>query len=184
MKQRILAEARQEIYKSGFRFTMADMAKRCGLSTKTIYQVYSSKEELILDMVRLAIDELAQSEHSIVSDPKLGTMDKLRALLVLFPRDFQFFDIKRLHELQRYYPNVWSIVDSFLTEQWDGVTQMLAAAQAEGLLEDFNKALFIQLYIGGLYRLMEQSSAGGISITLRQALDEMVDIMLDGIRKR
>ncbi|BCG61555.1 TetR/AcrR family transcriptional regulator [Paenibacillus sp. URB8-2] len=184
MKQRILAEARQEIYKSGFRFTMADMARRCGLSTKTIYECYSSKEDLILDMVQQAIDELTEREQSIVNDPKLGTMDKLRALLVLLPRDFQFFDIKRLHELQRYYTNVWNIMDSFLTEQWDGVTQMLAAAQAEGLLEKFNTALFIQLYIGGLYRLMEQASTGAAQMTLRQALDEMVDIMLNGIRKR
>ncbi|WP_052410405.1 TetR/AcrR family transcriptional regulator [Paenibacillus durus] len=184
MKQRILAQAKQQIFKRGFRFTMAEMAKQCGISTKTIYECHASKEELIRELVEQAIDEVKKREQAILNDRKLGTMDKLQALLVLLPQDFQFFDITRLYELQRYYPEVWDILNPFLEEQWDGVMQMIEEGQAEGLLEKFNTSLFIQMYIGGLYRLMEQASANPGGLTLREALDELVDILLNGIKRR
>lgn len=179
-----MQQAQQEIFRSGFRFTIADIARQCGVSTKTIYEWYSSKEELIHDMVQQAIDEIKKREQAIIHDQTLNTMDKLRALLVLLPQDFQFFDIKRLFELQRYYPEVWKYLNSFMEEQWDGVKQIVAVAQAEGLLGTFNEELFIQLYIGGLNRLMEQASVNQVGLTLGEALDEMVDIMINGIRLR
>lgn len=184
MKQRIMLQAQQEIFKIGFRFTMADMAKQCGISTKTIYEWYSSKEELIRDMVEQAIEEIKEREQAILKNQTLSTMDKLKALLVLLPQDFQFFDIKRLYELQRYYSEVWETLNSFMEEQWDGVARIIAEGQTEGLLGNFNTTLFVQMYIGGLNRLMEHASGNYAGLTLRDALDEMVDIMLNGIRKR
>ncbi|QWU16082.1 TetR/AcrR family transcriptional regulator [Paenibacillus sophorae] len=184
MKHRMLDLAKQQISKRGFRFTMAEMAKQCGISTKTIYECYASKEELIRELVEQAIDEVKEREQAILNDPKLGTMEKLQDLLVLLPQDFQFFDITRLYELQRYYPEVWNTLNSFMEEQWDGVVQMIGEGQAEGLLEKFNTALFIQMYIGGLHRLMEQASTNPGGLTLREALDELVDILLNGIKRR
>ncbi|WP_314590028.1 TetR/AcrR family transcriptional regulator [Paenibacillus terrigena] len=184
MKKRIMQQAQQEIYKSGFRFTMADMAKQCGISTKTIYQWYPSKEELIRDLVQHAIDEIKVLEQAILNDQMLNSMEKLKALLVMLPQDFQFFDMKRLYELQRYYPEVWEYLNSFMEEQWDGVDQIVAEAQTEGLLGTFNRMLFIQLYLGGLNRLMEQAYVNQIGLTIREALHEMVDMMIDGIRTR
>ncbi|MCR8645421.1 TetR/AcrR family transcriptional regulator [Paenibacillus sp. N1-5-1-14] len=184
MRQKIMLHAKQEIFKSGFRFTMADIARQCGVSTKTIYECFSSKEELIRDLVQQAIDEIKEREQIIIHDQTLTTMDKLKALLVLLPQDFQFFDIKRLYELQRYYSEVWEYLNTFMEEQWDGVDQIVAEAQAEGLLGTFNRALFIQLYIGGLNRLMEQASVDQIGLTLREALYEMVEIMINGIKMR
>ncbi|WP_051106834.1 TetR/AcrR family transcriptional regulator [Paenibacillus terrigena] len=179
-----MQQAQQEINKSGFRFTMADMAKQCGISTKTIYQWYPSKEDLIRDMVQHAIDEIKELEQAILKDHTLNRMEKLKALLVMLPRDFQFFDMKRLYELQRFYPEVWEYLNSFMEEQWDGVDQIVAEAQAEGLLGTFNRMLFIQLYLGGLNRLMEQAYVNQIGLTIREALNEMVDMMIDGIRMR
>ncbi|WP_223067531.1 TetR/AcrR family transcriptional regulator [Paenibacillus caui] len=184
MKQKIMLQAQKEIFKTGFRFTMADIARECGISTKTIYEWYASKEELILEMVQQATTEIKEREQSIIRDPKLGTMDKLKALLVLLPEDFHYFDVKRLYELQRYHTKVWSVLNSFIEEQWDGVARIVAEGQAEGLLEKFNTAVFIQMYIGGLHRLMEQAQAKPAGLTLSEALHEMVDILLDGIRKR
>jgi len=184
LKKRIMLQAQQEIYKSGFRFTMADIAKQCGMSTKTIYQWYPSKEELIQDMVQDAMDEIKALEQAILKDQTLNSMEKLKALLVMLPRDFQFFDMKRLYELQRYYPEVWARLNSFMEEQWDGVDQIVAEAQAEGVLATFNRLLFIQLYLGGLNRLMEQDYTKQTGLTMREALDGMVDMMIDGIRMR
>ncbi|MCY9669557.1 hypothetical protein M5X11_32320 [Paenibacillus alginolyticus] len=104
-----------------------------------------------------------------MNDQTLNRMDKLKALLVMIPQDFQFFDIKRLYKQWRYYPKVWEYLNSFMEEQWDGVDQIVAEAQLEGLLRTFNRGLFIQFYIGGLNRLMEQAYVNQVGLTLRGA---------------
>lgn len=162
---------------------MADMARRCGLSTKTIYECYSSKEDLILDMVQQAIDELTEREQSIVNDPKLGTMDKLRALLVLLPRDFQFLISSvctNCNVITRMCGTLWIPFDGTV-----GRCDPNACGGSGGRTagEVQYGAVHSAVY-RGLYRLMEQASTGAAQMTLRQALDEMVDIMLNGIRKR
>jgi hypothetical protein len=54
--------------------------------------------------------------------------------------------------------------------------------QASGELRSFDTEVFVQVYIGGLYRLMEQSASGSWNgSTLSAALQEMVDMLLEGV---
>ncbi|MET3290806.1 UNVERIFIED_CONTAM: AcrR family transcriptional regulator [Brevibacillus sp. OAP136] len=183
MKERVLAFARQEIHRTGYRFTMNELAKQLGMSTKTIYEWYPSKDALIDDIVQCAIDELKIKEAELAADVTLHPLQKLKKALVLIPQDFQLFDLRRLNELQRYYPEIWKKVDQLITEQWDGVLRIINEGISTGTMRPFHSDLFIELYIGGLYRLMEQSSKGKMNKTLGEALDEMVDILLNGIVK-
>lgn len=184
IKHRIRQHAQAEIFKSGFRFTMADIARGCGVSTKTLYEWYPSKEELIRDLVEQAIQEIKEREKAILADQTLPVMDRLRALLVLLPQDFQYYDRIRLYELNRYYPDVWEALNHFMNEQWEGVKQTLAEAQAQGLLRPFSVPLFIQVYLGGLNRLMEDTPERQMGLTLKEMLDELVDMIVNGIRVR
>jgi len=181
VKDRVLAAARMEIQKKGFRFTMNDLAKRLGMSTKTIYELYPSKDELLHELLQNSIDELKEKELEILSDRSLDTIEKLKKALVLLPRDFQFFDLQRLDELQKYYPELWIIIDQFITKQWDGILELINEGVSSGKLRSFNTDLFIEVYIGGLYRLLEQSSKKESKMKLIDALEEMTDILLKGI---
>lgn len=183
MRERVLAFTRKEIQRSGFRFTMNGLAKHLGMSTKTLYEWYPSKDTLIQDIVQRAIDELKMREKELAEDVSLNPVQKLKKMLILLPQDFQLFDLRRLHELQRYYPEIWKQVDQFITEQWDGVRRIINEGFSRDMLRPFHTDLFIDLYIGGLYRLLEQSSTGEMKKTLAEALEEMVDILLNGIAK-
>jgi len=184
MKDRILEIARKEIQFKGFRFTMNDLARQAGISTKTLYVMYTSKNEIIDQLLDQAIHDIRTSEQAIIDDPSLEMIDKLRRLLILVPSDFQFFQMNRLYELQRYYPEQWHRLDQFINVQWDSVRQLLREGIASRKLKSFQIDLFIEMYIGGLYRLLEQSAKQEFHMTLEEALDAMIDIMLDGILSR
>ncbi|MFD0695781.1 TetR/AcrR family transcriptional regulator [Paenibacillus sp. GCM10027628] len=183
MKNRILEWSRKEIQRKGFRFTMSDLARQVGISTKTLYELYSSKDELIDDLLNLAIDELQSKEKEVVANASLNSIEKLQKLLVLLPVDFQYFHISRLEELQRYYPKQWKTLDRFINQQWEGVHILIQEGISKGLFRPFHIELFIELYVGGLYRLMEQSARSENQKTLSNALQDMVDILLLGIVK-
>lgn len=184
MKERILEASRREFEKKGFRFTMGELARHLGVSTKTLYGYYPSKDELLSDILTQAIDELKLKEKEILENPSLDNIEKLKKCLVLMPADFQFAQLSHLEELQRYYPKQWEILDQFITEQWNGIVSLINNGILSGTIRPFNTEVFIDLYIGGLYRLMENSSRVGNGLSLLETLKEMVDILLVGILKK
>lgn len=94
-------------------FSMDQLAAEMGISKKTIYDHFSNKEELVLeslkyllDKIRLEMDQLEQSEGNnplkcILGIYRIG-LDTLRP-----------FDPVYLHGLRKYYPEAFSLFESF-----------------------------------------------------------------------
>jgi AcrR family transcriptional regulator len=183
LKDRILKVSISEAERKGFRFTMGELAKQLGMSTKTLYGYYPSKEELLSEMIDLAINELKMKEKEILHDSNLNLIEKLQKCLVLIPADFQFAQLQYLEELQRYYPKQWETLDQFIHEQWTGIFSLIDEGIASNKIRPFNKEIFIEVYIGGLYRLMERATKNRNMISLQDTMQEMVDFLMLGILK-
>jgi len=183
LKDRILKVSINEAERKGFRFTMGDLAKQLGMSTKTLYSYYPSKEELLNEMIDLAIHELKLKENEILHDSTINLLEKLQKCLVLIPADFTFAQLQYLEELQRYYPKQWETVDQFIHEQWAGIISLIDEGIVTNQIRPFNKEIFIEVYIGGLYRLMDHASKSRKMISLQDTMQEMVDILMLGILK-
>jgi len=183
LKDRILKVSISEAERKGFRFTMGDLAKQLGMSTKTLYSYYPSKEELLNEMIDFAINELKLKESEILQDSTLNLVEKLQKCLVLIPADFTFAQLQYLEELQRYYPKQWETVDQFIHKQWTGIISLIDEGIVANQIRPFNKEIFIEVYIGGLYRLMEHASKNRNMISLQDTMQEMVDILMLGILK-
>ncbi len=70
-QQRILEVAREEITKFGYdAITMQNLAEEAGVSTKTLYNLYGSKDELLLSAVEGLMEELR--EHSMLLNARDG----------------------------------------------------------------------------------------------------------------
>ncbi|OXL85757.1 TetR family transcriptional regulator [Paenibacillus sp. SSG-1] len=181
MNDRIMEVVRHEIKRRGLRFTMAELAKLSGMSTKTLYGIFSSKEELITAILDDTMNELKEKEKAILENNELSTLTKLKKCLVLVPADFQFVDMNLITDLQRFYPLQWKLLDQFLNQQWDSILSLFNEGISEGILRSFNTELFIDLYVGGFYRLIEDPSARKSNKGLQESLEDMVDILLSGI---
>lgn len=162
---------------------MGELAKQLGMSTKTLYGYYPSKEELLNEMIDLAIDELKMKEEEILHDSTLNRIEKLQKCLVLIPADFQFAQLQYLAELQKYYPNQWETLDQFIHEQWTGIFSLLDEGIVANQIRPFNKEIFIEIYVEGLYQLMEHASKNRNMSSLQDTMQEMVDILMLGILK-
>ena len=64
LRLRIYEATIEEFREKGFKFTMDDMARRLGVSKKTIYQVVRDKETLFFDTATLRhAHEIAEEVH-------------------------------------------------------------------------------------------------------------------------
>ena len=82
---------------------MDDLAAILGMSKKTIYNVFSDKNSLFLDMVDYLFDTIKESEQKIVKDTSLSTIEKIRHILGVMPESYKEIDVEQLYLLKDKY---------------------------------------------------------------------------------
>lgn len=181
MQERILQCAYLEIETKGVRFTMSDLARRAGVSTKTLYASFPSKEALITKVIEENIEDLRKAEDRILHDPDLDLVEKMRQLLALVPNNFSRTDLRVWYELKRYYPEQWKLIDEFNQQEWEHVRIILEQGAEEGVFRRIQLPILIQMYTGTLNQLIDQQLANQNHVTIGDALDAVIDILLGGI---
>ena len=86
---------------------MDDLAAILGMSKKTIYNVFSDKNSLFLDMVDYLFDTIKESEQKIVKDTSLSTIEKIRHILGVMPESYKEIDFEQLYLLKDKYPDIY-----------------------------------------------------------------------------
>lgn len=181
MKNKIAQAAIQEIMQRGLRFSIRDLTGRLGISTKTLYQHFESKEQIIAFLVEQSVLDMQRSEREIINNPKLTTQQKLFEALVTIPSGYAFSDLRAINELKNGYPDQWRMMDDYMNQGWDNIRLLVQTGVEEGVLRPFDIDLFIGLYAGGLNYFMDNHAAAHHGLTLEKALQEMVKIMISGI---
>jgi AcrR family transcriptional regulator len=180
MKNRIIQAATKEIAHRGLKFSIRDLANELGISTKTLYQHFASKEQIVASIVEQAIGQMKEREQQVMKTA-LPLKEKLYEALVILPQGFAFSDIRIMKELQNAYPDQWTIMDEYLNKGWDNIRLMLQEGMDSGDLRVFDIETFIRLYVGAIYQLMDQSAADHRELALEEALARLVDLLLRGI---
>jgi len=181
MQNRIAEAAIEEIKLRGLKFTIRDVAARLGISTKTLYQHFESKTDIISFLIERAIAEMQQSELQMMEDTSLSVVQKIEQALLILPSAGAFVDLRALDELKKMYPLQWEQVNVYIQQGWDNIRLMVEQAIEQQLIRPFDMELFIQMYVGALYQLMQHRASEGSRMSLSEALQGMVSILMYGI---
>src|SRR6266403_4963773 len=84
-ERRIIAAARRLFEGSGYAGTaMEDVAARAGLAVGTLYNYFSSKDDLLLAIMRRESDEVIAIGDRILADPPSDPVEAIAALAELY----------------------------------------------------------------------------------------------------
>lgn len=181
MKERIAEAAFEEIAGHGLKFSMREIAGRLGISTKTVYQYFESKEQMIEYIVTQAIESFKEEEARLMSDASLSFERKLRRSLTCLPKGFAFRDVRIWKELQQKYPKQWKKLDEYMNDGWDNIRAMIREGIEAGAFRPVDDGVFVQVYVGGLYHFMSRGAADRRERSLESMLEQMADLLLAGI---
>jgi len=78
MKERILKTFIEEIKTTGIRFTMEDLAKKMGISKRTLYQYFTSKAEILEEIIDKTFKEIDEETEKITQDNNLDLISKIK----------------------------------------------------------------------------------------------------------
>lgn len=184
MKERITNEAIFLIQQKGLSFTISDLAKSLGTSKRTMYQHFSSKDDIIDSIVENLILQIKNKEEEIFHDERLSLLEKITQILICVPEEFSTMDIRVLANLKRLHYNQWVKIDDFLKKEWDLVVKLMEEGIETGVLREINSQLFIELYLGAINQIYQPSFSLKSNLTMSEILKSVIDILLNGISIR
>ncbi|CCH56626.1 transcriptional regulator, TetR family [Fibrisoma limi BUZ 3] len=109
MKERILAEAEQLFWKYGVRsVTMEDIARRLGISKKTIYQHFSDKEEILQQVIAGNINE-SETKAECLTTHATNPVEEILMVLDMMRKKSVKVNPNFLIDIQRHYPDAFAL---------------------------------------------------------------------------
>lgn len=162
---------------------MDDLAAILGMSKKTIYNVFSDKNSLFLDMVDYLFDTIKESEQKIVKDTSLSTIEKIRHILGVMPESYKEIDFEQLYLLKDKYPDIYRKVEKRLESGWETTLGLLEQGMNEGVIRHVNLTVFKMMMEASLEQFFQRDILVRANMTYAQGLNEVVSILLNGIEE-
>lgn len=125
IRDRIIAACRELAQANGFySMTMDELAARAGVSKRTLYRYFRSKEDVIRATLEAFLLELEREAQSLLASEENIPVFLTRAIEYISTRGQFILNQKGLDDLRRHYPHLWEMIDSFRAKM---VGNMIAA---------------------------------------------------------
>ena len=180
-RQKCIDGAIQLCSSQGLDFTMSQLAAQLGMSKKTLYVLFDSKEALLLAAVDAMFDAVKADEAKILARQDLSLADKVRQLVVVLPDSYKNLDWSRLQGVEEKYPAVYGRIRQRLESEWEPTLELLRQGMEQGELRPFQPGLLRAVVEGAMEHFLSSDALQREGIGYVQALDGMMDLLMEGI---
>ena len=180
-RQKCIDCAIQLCSSQGLDFTMSQLAAQLGMSKKTLYVLFDSKEALLLAAVDAMFDAVKADEAKILARQDLSLADKVRQLVVVLPDSYKGLDWSRLQGVEEKYPAVYGRIRQRLESEWEPTLELLRQGMEQGELRPFQPGLLRTVVEGAMEHFLSSDALQREGIGYVQALDGMMDLLMEGI---
>lgn len=180
---RILSNTIRVFNKKGLKLTMDDIAEQMGISKKTIYKYFDSKEDIFDQIVDYIFDGIKDREKEILKEEGLTVEERTRKLLSAFPESFEMIDFAKLGDLKDKYPKIYKKMTRRLESGWEPTFELLEKGKEEGVYRaDADFTIFKIMMDASIAKLFEADTLKKTKTAYVDCLNQIVDILLLGIK--
>lgn len=181
LRKSILENTLRVFNKKGLKFTMDDIAREMSISKKTIYTVFNDKEELFFASVDYMFDSVKEAEQTILDNPNLSTVEKIRAVLGVMPDGYKDVDISQLYVLKDKFPKIYAQVEQRLENGWEKTIALIEQGMEEGMIRKVSIPIVKVMMEASLEQFFQRDILIRNGLTYQEALTEVVDILMSGM---
>jgi TetR/AcrR family transcriptional regulator, cholesterol catabolism regulator len=182
-EDRITDAAMSRFMDFGFnKVTMDEIASDAGMSKKTVYKFFPSKETLLMSIVHIHLRKVEKAVHEIVASEK-PVEEKLVEIFALVGKTIRKMSRPFMADIQRFAPSLWKEIDSFRRERiLIQLLQMFKQAKKEGVFrEDVDPELFYMVIMATIQGIMNPEFLSQQSFSAEEAFRGIFRIMYEGV---
>jgi AcrR family transcriptional regulator len=175
--------AERVFLRSGFsRVLMDDLARELGMSKKTVYSHFASKEDLLRAVLVHRVSEVDQGLESIVR-AKESFPAKLGHVARFLQGKIGEVSPVFLEDIRRYAPECFRVVEEF---RGRAIPHYFGRLFDEGIRaghvrRQVNRDLLIRMLVLSIQGIIRPEAVGELHLHPREALDHILAITFDGI---
>lgn len=184
MRKRIMTGAVEEIREKGTKFTMSDLALRLGVSKRSLYEYFVSKEALIYSIVEAWLGDIQKQRLAIMADDNFNYQEKLQKILFVQPVLFPIMERHMIVDIRRFLHNQAAQCDNLekiMNKNWILVEEFMELGIESGQLRLIYIPIVEKILAGTMHEIIDYRFLADNNISLCQAKEYVVDIVLHGL---
>ncbi len=184
IKKRILETARDQFFSHGFtKVTVDEIATRIGISKKTIYKYYPSKDDLVRSVIESTLSEVHICCKNIVDNNDLDFVEKLKQMMTYAALHISKMGRPLIEDLEKNAPHVWKEISEFRSKRiYEDFGKLLHDGVQKGIFRsDIDQQLVLLIYNNVIKNIISPEVLSQIPFTALQVYETIVKIIFEGI---
>lgn len=184
IKDRILAKSEVMFLQFGYsKVTMEEIAANLGISKKTLYKFFPSKEGLvhyIIENMKCGVDEYIDE---LWNDSSLDFVKRLKKLMDFFAKQSSKLQGPLLNDLQKSIPEIWKEINEFRKKSTlKKMTLLINEGIEKGIFrKDINQQIILLMYLNTIQGIINPETLSQLPLSGDQAFEIIIKIMFEGI---
>jgi AcrR family transcriptional regulator len=184
IRDRITGAALELFLQAGFsKVTMDELASNLGMSKKTIYGYFPSKDALVQELVEKTLKTIEAGVDRIVFSRRLDFVEKLKQLLGFIGAMIGNFGPAFSADLHKHAPGVWKEIDEFRRKK---IIRNFGRLFEEGIKKgvfrkDINPELLVRMYANTVSVTLNPATLSELPVSATDIFDAIVKVFFEGI---
>jgi len=180
---RILDASLQRFLRDGcMHVSVEEIALELGMSKKTFYKHFPSKEDLIRQIVERMLKELHVKVRAIIESDK-SFLERLDELVAFLGRQVGWLALPMMRDVQRHMPEIWKAVEQFRRERIaTDFKRLLRLGIEEGhIRSDINIEMFLLAFTGAVEAVINPAYLSAQAYSVDQGVRSIMSLFFRGI---
>ena len=182
--QRMITAARRHFFAHGFRgVTMDDLAEELGMSKKTLYASFPSKETLLRAVLLDKFRSVEMDLDGIMAERSSDVLTALHRLLACMQWHTEEIQPPFVRDIRREAPETFNLVERRrreVIERYFG--RLFEEGRRAGIIrKDLPARLMIEILLGTVQAIMNPSKMAELGLTPKTGYSAITTIILEGV---
>jgi AcrR family transcriptional regulator len=182
VRQRIIEAGLERFFAMGIsKVTMDELVGELGISKKTMYKHFPSKDELVDAITDWQMIHVASRVKEIVNSP-IGFIERIHDLWSFIGEMYSRISRQYREDLRRFRPDLWKRIEEFRRERlFDTATKLIDEGIKVGVFrKDVNKDILVIIYVSAVQAVLNAEVLSQHSFSAKEAFDEILRVVFDG----
>ena len=184
IREKIIAEALHEINRRGADFHMDDLARNLRISKRTLYEHFSSKQEIIEKSLLSLMDDIREQHRALLANEALTTEEKIINFFNVKTHYLSVLSVRKAGELLRKMPEVSEVLKEQRQMDWDLLDTLFAQAQQEDLFKEVDTSLVIHMLHSASDDILEYFDESEHEYSYSEYMEKCIRVILYGIKRQ
>lgn len=182
IKERIVLAYYRLLPNRGFsRVTMDELASEAGLSKRTIYRYFSSKEEIIEAVIDSFLKMMGEKADKVLESEKQPEEIFKSIINTLVKKGHFMVNKTVLGDLQQHYPEYWDRIDSFRVKKVKKVIDTIYKQEENYVKTHIDPQIIVAVFTASIQAVLNPEFLISQGMSIEEAAHQLSQMLQYGI---